>query len=139
MKRILAYLTVYDKILIGIVIGVSVFFIVFPLTGFFTSRQNGGEEFVVIHVGGVEENRIPLSKTYGESPSIYTVEGRLGTSVIELHEGEVRLKQAPDDDPLKICEKTGWVGQPGPMIICVPNEVAIWIETEKYDFDGISR
>jgi hypothetical protein len=48
------------------------------------------------------------------------------------------MKKAPERDPEKVCEKTGWIDQPGPMIICVPNQIAIWIEKKDAELDGIS-
>ena len=71
--------------------------------------------------------------------TIKVQEVKLRQSLIEARNGKVRLKKAPEADPLKICEKTGWISEAGPRIICVPNKITVWIETGENDIDGISR
>ncbi|MFW5999053.1 MAG: NusG domain II-containing protein [Halanaerobiaceae bacterium] len=138
MRRILGFLTLYDKILMAAVIGLSAIFIILPLTGLITPGGEDGDEVAVVQAGQEVVRKIPLEDTYEESV-VFEVEGPLGPSVIEAEDGEVRLKEAPEDDPLKICEKTGWINTPGPTIVCVPNEVSIWIESVDSDLDGVSR
>ncbi|MFW6237724.1 MAG: NusG domain II-containing protein [Halanaerobiales bacterium] len=138
VRRILGFLTVYDKIFMGAVIGISAIFIILPLTGLISPGGGDGDKVAVVQAGQEVVRRIPLEDTYTE-PVVFSVEGPLGPSVIEAESGEVRLKEAPEEDPLKICEKTGWIKIPGPTIVCVPNEISIWIETVDPDLDGVSR
>ncbi len=80
-------------------------------------------------------------KTYRELPIIIEAKGPIGTTIIEAHNGRVRVKEAPPTDPLKIDEKIGWINKPGATIICVPNKLSIWIETVKPregELDGVS-
>jgi hypothetical protein len=60
--------------------------------------------------------------------------------VVEAHNGKVSVQEAPEQDPEKICEKTGSISRPGPSIICIPNKLSIIIESknEGNDLDGVS-
>ncbi len=139
MQRLLKYLTLYDKILIVSLIIVNVFFILFPLYHVYTGNQDEvGKGYIVIRNNGKVEKKIPVARTFREDPLLIEVEGRIGTSIIEAINGEVRLKEAPPEDPQKICEKTGWISRPGPSIICVPNQISITIEAGEDGLDGVS-
>lgn len=136
MRKLLKYMTFYDKILIISIIVISLVFIAYPFINMLKNEDNNNRFIIIQSSQGIEE-RIPLSKTY-ENNLIFEVEGPIGTSIVEAKEGRVRLKKAPPKDPLKTCEKTGWISSPGPVIVCVPNQISIWIEDTKTDFDGVS-
>ena len=112
--------------------------IAYPFISAYFSNNEEQNSFIYIKDSSKEVKRIPFSETYQEEPMIIKVEGPLGTSIIEAHNGRVRLKEAPEEDPAKICEKTGWISKPGPSIICVPNKVSIWIEQTNSDLDAVS-
>ncbi|MFP4017082.1 MAG: NusG domain II-containing protein [Halanaerobiales bacterium] len=139
MRRLWNFITIYDKVLIVSLLLLSVIAIFAPV-GFLLGggRDTGQEKVIVIQQADNNQQRIPNNSTYQEEPLYIEVNGPLGTSIIEAHNGKVRLKEAPPEDPEKICEKTGWIDQPGPMIICVPNQVSIWIEQKDSDLDGVS-
>jgi len=138
LEKITRYLTVYDKILIIVIIVISLIMIAYPFISAYFSNNEEQNSFIYIKDSSKEVKRIPFSETYQEEPMIIKVEGPLGTSIIEAHNGRVRLKEAPEEDPAKICEKTGWISKPGPSIICVPNKVSIWIEQTNSDLDAVS-
>lgn len=138
MEKINKYLTFHDKILIVIIVVVSLIMIIYPFISAYLDNNEDTKTYIYIKDSSQEINRIPLSDTYQEEPMIIEVEGPLGTSVIEAHNGRVRLKEAPADDPAKICEKTGWISKPGPSIICVPNRISIWIESSNSELDAVS-
>lgn len=138
MEKLNKYLTLYDKILIILIVVFSVGMIAYPFVTAYFNQTEDQEAYIYIKDRTQNINRIPISDTYKEEPIIIEVEGPLGISVIEAHNGEVRLKEAPEEDPAKICEKTGWISKPGPSIICVPNKISIWIEKTDSDLDAIS-
>ncbi|MFO7815812.1 MAG: NusG domain II-containing protein [Halanaerobiales bacterium] len=138
MEKLNKYLTLYDKILIILIVIFSVSMIIYPFLNTYLNPNEDQEAYIYIKDRTKNINRIPLSDTYQDQPIIIEVEGPLGVSVIEAHNGEVRLKEAPEEDPAKICEKTGWISKPGPSIICVPNKISIWIERSDSDLDAIS-
>ncbi|QTL97252.1 NusG domain II-containing protein [Iocasia frigidifontis] len=138
MDKLWNLLTLYDKILIVLLLLGSVFFIVLPLIGLTTEGNNLIDGEIVIQSSGIIQARIPLSDTYGDKALRIEIAGPIGTSIVEAFQGRVRMFEAPESDPEKICEKTGWIDQPGPMIICVPNQISIWIEAAEPEFDGVS-
>ncbi|MFW5992122.1 MAG: NusG domain II-containing protein [Halanaerobiaceae bacterium] len=139
MNKLWKLLTIYDKMLIVFLITASAGAIIFSFSGLLTGGNNEqGDMVIVIQSisGGIQ--RIPVENTYRQQPLLIEVEGPVGVSIIEAHRGNVRLKEAPPDDPEKICEKTGWIDQPGPVIVCVPNKISIWLEAKGSDLDGVS-
>ena len=138
MERIDKYLTLYDKILIAVIVIFSLIMIVYPFISAYFIGNEEQNSYIYIKDSSQNVRRIPVSDTYKEDPIIIEIEGPLGISVIEAHNGRVRLKEAPEEDPAKICEKTGWISRPGPSIICVPNKVSIWIENTDSELDAIS-
>lgn len=138
MEKLNKYLTLYDKILIILIVLFSVGMIAYPFVTAYFNQTEDQEAYIYIKDRTQNINRIPISDTYEDEPIIIEVEGPLGISVIEAHKGQVRLKEAPEEDPAKICEKTGWISKPGPSIICVPNKISIWIEKTDSDLDAIS-
>lgn len=105
---------------------------------FYYFQQGDSENlYLIIESNGKEVKRFPLENTFSK-PVVFEVAGPIGIHKIEAYQGKVRVKEAPDDDPLKICEKTGWIEQQGPIIICVPNKIGIWIESSDAEVDGMS-
>ena len=135
MKKLLNKMTFYDKLLIIVVFVLSLLIIIRPL---FFSFGDDREKEIVIQPQGEAVQRVPLSDTYQNEPLYFEVEGPLGTSIIEAYEGRVRLKEAPPDDPLKVCEKTGWIEREGPVIVCVPNQITVFIDSKDGDLDGVT-
>lgn len=134
MDKLGDYLTRYDKLLI-------ISLVILGVLGIFLPYRSIGEKsnmVIIIQNADREEKRIPIVNTYGAEPLLIPVNGPLGISIIEAYNGKVRMKEAPVEDPLKVCEKTGWIDQPGPMIICIPNQISIWIEKEESELDGVS-
>ena len=128
-------LTFYDKILIVLVILLSIFLLIIP---FYYYGSSSDEELLLkVQQGDQLIKTVPLSESY-EQPIIFEVEGPIGTHIIEVNQGRVRVQEAPADDPLKICEKTGWIEREGPIIVCVPNSLSLWLESSNSDLDGMS-
>lgn len=145
MKRVLKYLTFYDKVLIIVIMSLSIIFILYP---FFinwnvfsgTDQTEEKNQYVIIQVADEVVEKVPLDQSREDS-QIIEVDGEIGVSIIEIDRSKVRVKEAPENDPLRICEKTGWINSPGPSIICIPNQLTIWIENieeENEDLDGVS-
>ncbi|ADQ14554.1 NusG domain II-containing protein [Halanaerobium hydrogeniformans] len=133
--RILDITTIYDKILIIIVIIASLIMMVIPF--YYYRTTEGDELYLIVQQDNEIIREVPIADSY-ESPIHFTVDGPIGTHHIEIIQGRVRVKEAPPDDPLKICEKTGWIDRKGPVIICVPNRLSLWIESTNSDIDGMS-
>lgn len=139
MSKAWELLTFYDKVLIIIIAVTSISFILFPnlIKGY---DKEEDDYIIVIQTGDGKQKQINIKQTYQNHPLIIEAEGPIGTTIIEAHNGKVRVKKAPPADPLRIDEKIGWISEPGPSIICVPNKLAIWIEESdsKQVLDGMS-
>jgi hypothetical protein len=127
--------TFYDKILIIIIIIVSIVMLLFPL--YILGSKEDENLYLLVQQDNEIVREIPMADSYDE-PIVFEVEGPIGIHIIEVINGRVRVKEAPKDDPLKICEKTGWIDREGPIIVCVPNKLSIWIESDNSDIDGMS-
>ena len=134
--KITDILTFYDKILIILVIILSLVLLLIPFY-YFGSTSEEGEMILKVQQGDELIKTIAVADSY-EEPIIFEVEGPIGIHIIEVNEGRVRVQEAPADDPLKICEKTGWIERKGPIIVCVPNSLSLWLESTNSDIDGMS-
>ena len=135
MNKLFKIMTVYDIIIIIGVILLSIGILFLPFWN--SGDSDSGNKVVYISQNGEILERIPVKDTINNQ-HLVEVKGPIGTSIIEVYNGKVRMKEAPEKDPEKICEKTGWIERAGPSIICVPNKISIWIESENNDLDGVS-
>ena len=144
MKKVLKYMTVYDKILIISILIISLSFIIFPVFKNWivysdSETDESTKKYIVIQHKNKIIQRVSLDSSFNEEPMIFKVKGDIGISKIEIYNGRVRIKKAPEKDPMKVCEKTGWISTPGPSIICVPNQITVWIEaTQNNGIDGVT-
>jgi hypothetical protein len=51
------------------------------------------------------------------------VEGPLGTTIVEVSQGRVRVLSSPC--PEHICMNTGWISKTGQLIVCMPNRIVV--------------
>lgn len=133
--KIVEILTTYDKILIVLVILLALIMLLIP----FYYLNNDDEAELILKVQLEDEliKTVSVAESYDEK-IIFEVEGPIGTHKIEVFQGKVRVLEAPKNDPLKICEQTGWIKREGPVIICVPNKLSLWLESSDSDIDGMS-
>jgi len=134
--KITDILTFYDKILIIFVIVLALVLLVIPFY-YFGSPSESGELILKVQQGDELIKTVAVADSYQEA-IIFEVEGPIGTHIIEVNQGRVRVMEAPAADPLKICEKTGWIDREGPIIVCVPNSLSLWLESTNSDIDGMS-
>ncbi|MFW5749330.1 MAG: NusG domain II-containing protein [Halanaerobium sp.] len=134
--KITEILTLYDKILIVFVIILSLVLLLIPFY-YFGSPDEDEELILRVQQGDELVKTVAVADSY-EEPIIFEVEGPIGIHTIEVNQGRVRVHEAPADDPLKICEKTGWIEREGPIIVCVPNSLSLWLENTNSDLDGMS-
>lgn len=134
--KITEILTLYDKILIVFIVALSISLFLIP---FYNSNFNSQADNLILKVQLKDEliKTIDLGDSF-DKPIYFEVKGPIGIHTIEVNQGKVRVKEAPKNDPLKICEKTGWIKREGPIIICVPNKLSIWLESTNSDIDGMT-
>ena len=127
-------LTFYDKILIAFLIVLALILLIIP---FYIFSSDTKELVLKVQLKDEIIKTVPLSESYDQKIT-FEVEGPIGTHIIEADQGRVRVKEAPEDDPLKICQKTGWIDSEGPIIVCVPNNLSLWLESDNSELDGMS-
>ncbi|NOX19754.1 MAG: NusG domain II-containing protein [Nitrospirae bacterium] len=100
-----------------------VFLLIMSISGFFFARilSANQSDLVTVEVKGKMVYRLSLLQD-----TTVNVKGPLGTTVIEIKDGRVRVKDSPC--PEKICVKQGWTKHGA--IVCVPNKVVVIIGTD---------
>lgn len=126
-----------DKVIVGLVLILALAGVLYPLLWEWLGGDPGDLQ-VVINPVGAERQKISLGDIPEEGKELI-VPGPIGDHLVLIYPEGVRVI-APEDDPLKICEKTGWIRRPGATIVCVPNQLAIWLEgKDETGLDGISE
>ena len=59
---------------------------------------------------------------------VHDVLGAIGVTRIEVRDGKVRVLSSPC--PRQVCRHGGWIGEPGTLLVCLPNEVLIRVPGE---------
>jgi len=96
----------------------------------FSTQHFSGEKIVYI-----KYNNHVLKYPLKQNREIKLKNGKI---VIEIKNKKVHVKES--DCPEKICVLTGWISNPGQIIVCVPNKLIIKIISEKEQkIDSISR
>ncbi|ABI69251.1 NusG domain II-containing protein [Syntrophomonas wolfei] len=120
-----------NKILIGVVLAL----VLFSYWGFFLAYRENVPLTAVISVNGDIVVQLKLDESI--SKHFIKVPGPLGTSVVEVKPGAIRMKSSPC--PGHYCTKTGWIDRPGQVVACIPNRVIIKISPDKESLDAISH
>ncbi|RMF57105.1 MAG: NusG domain II-containing protein [Calditrichaeota bacterium] len=125
-RRVLALLTVGDKILILLLATSSLFSV------YFVRPVSTPGSVVRVEVQGKEVLHKRLDRD-----TVFRVTGPAGQTRIEIRGGHVRVLDS--DCPQKLCVRQGRISHPGRAIICVPNRVMIWIEgSRRNKFDAVT-
>ena len=122
-------LTYYDKILITSTVILSVISLII-IRYYYTGKADE----VLVQVNGKEVIRAKL-----DTDSIFSVDGVIGKSEIEIKDRRVRMVSSPCDK--KICIQSCWINQPYETIVCIPNRIAISLvsNNDKDIIDGLTR
>ncbi|NBG88326.1 NusG domain II-containing protein [Isachenkonia alkalipeptolytica] len=102
-----------------------------------------GEAEVVVTLRGEEIYRFPLVESgHEEIPFDFEVDGQQYTGVLEMEDGAVRLQRLPEEIlPLGIHRDMGWISREYEVIVALPIQMTVTIETtepeEHEDYDII--
>lgn len=102
-----------DVLLLLVLAGMTVW--LFHLTW---ARTPGAE--VLVRAQGKPALRVPLNRD-----AMYQVNGELGVSQIQIHQGKVRV--AADPGARQICVRQGWLARSGEVALCLANQVSVEI------------
>lgn len=64
------------------------------------------------------------------------VPGRLGDSILEVHDGRVRFVDSPCNG--RQCIHSGWLADGGEVAVCLPNRVSVQVMADDPRFDAIN-
>jgi hypothetical protein len=102
-----------------------------PLSWSMTKHQSGTSSAIEINVSDQQ----PLTYSIKKDQAIQ-VAGKLGNSIIEIHNGKVRFSHSPCNS--KVCILSGWHQHSGDHIVCLPNKVSVSLLSQEDRFDGIN-
>jgi hypothetical protein len=60
---------------------------------------------------------------------VYDVLGPIGVTRVEVRGGKVRVLSSPC--PRQVCRHGGWIGAPGELLVCLPNEIVVRVAGER--------
>ena len=97
-----------------------------------TSETMGSRAFIK-----VQGRIVRIVELSGDgNKAAYSVRGMMGRSTVEVEGKRIRMSEAPCPD--RICVKQGWIERPGDFIVCIPNQVEIYIESGN-GLDALTR
>lgn len=115
--------TIWDKLLIGIIIAGSIAGTILIAT----KSVNTNKKNIVIKV----DNKIVKEISVDENTKPKTYDFRFGenTGYIEVKDGAVRMLEMDKSIcPEGICSDTGWISKSYEAIVCLPNRIIVNIE-----------
>ncbi|MFC1512681.1 NusG domain II-containing protein [bacterium] len=123
-------MTAWDKRLILILAGISLFFMALNYYRHIVIPKHNKK--VGIYINGQKKDSFPLSldrvKTYKLADENFIT--------LQIKNNKVRVKQS--SCPHKICVKSGWIKKVGLGVVCLPNKCAVEIEGHSKDQDAIT-
>lgn len=98
------------------------------------ANTNANTATVVIRDGEQNVYELPLNQN-----TTKTVTTDLGTNLIEIKDGRVRVEEA--DCPNQDCVHQGWIDAAGQQIICLPHKLTVDIvdESAETTYDVVGR
>ncbi|MCC3145719.1 NusG domain II-containing protein [Halanaerobium sp. Z-7514] len=132
-------LTLYDKILIVLIIAMSILSIISFII--FAGDSINGEKYAVIKINNQEVQRYQLDGSSRTEKFEIEVENEIYLGELVIDEQRVRLKRLSKEIlPLSIHSDTGWISNQFQTIIALPIKLTVEIETSEennLEYDGI--
>lgn len=94
-------------------------------------RGDGPAEYVQLSAPGAPDQRLVLSVDQA-----LEVQGRIGTSRLEVRDGRVRFTDSPCVG--RYCVHAGWLSRSGQVAACLPNGVVIEVTGGDREYDAVS-
>ncbi|MBI5450479.1 MAG: NusG domain II-containing protein [Gammaproteobacteria bacterium] len=95
-----------------------------------SAPQQAGDRVRIVAEGS-EPIIAPLDRDH-----VYRIHGRLGDSVIEIHQGRIHFASSPC--PGKQCIHAGWLERDGDFAACLPNGITVTVLGRNPRFDAIN-
>jgi hypothetical protein len=84
----------------------------------------GGHAVAQVLVSGERAATLDLSRD-----GVHDLLGPIGVTRVEVRAGKVHVLSSPC--PRQICRHGGWIGAPGELLVCAPNEIVIRVPGER--------
>lgn len=123
MKEILKQFRPFDFILIGLALLLS---FTPPLVTTFVYQKARNEEnqlVAIVTINGQQADELPLGDGQAKEITYYPNEGQY--NIVEVKGDAIRVKE--DNSPDQIAVNTGWISEPGQILICLPHQLMIEI------------
>ncbi len=118
-------MTLWDKILISLLIMINIFWLGLTLL----LNSNDENKIIEIKVYGDIVKKLELTE-YTEN--IYSFQFGENIGYIEVKNGAVRMLEMDKDIcPEGICSNTGWIKEEYETIVCMPNGIIVNIKADK--------
>ncbi|MBI2780132.1 MAG: NusG domain II-containing protein [Gammaproteobacteria bacterium] len=112
----------------GVVVALALALLPYLYLTYWGSSTQGEE--VRIMVSGKERMAVSLRQDRR-----LAVDGELGPSIIDIHDGKARFTASPCRG--KQCIHTGWLGRGGESAACLPNRVSMVVVGREQRFDSV--
>ena len=93
--------------------------------------HSGPAQAAHIHTADGREFSVPL-----DVDQTLSLEGPLGTTVIEVRDGQVRFLDSPCSG--KQCLHAGWLRHGGEFAACLPNRISVAVSAAEPRYDSIN-
>jgi len=113
-------MTRFERLLIILIVALSVAAILWM-------GRNSGLKGRTATTAVVFKDGQPVAKLNLMQNRVFTLPSK--EMEIEVNEGRVRV--ASSTCPKQVCVHTGWVKEPGEVIVCVPNKILIEVQSPK--------
>ncbi len=94
-------------------------------------RDGGPAEYAQLSAPGSPDQRLSLS-----ADQELEVQGRIGTSRLEVRDGRVRFTDSPCVG--RYCVHAGWLSRSGQVAACLPNGVVVEVTGGDREYDAVS-
>jgi hypothetical protein len=94
-------------------------------------HDGGPAEYARVSAPGAPPQRLELARD-----TTLDVQGRRGTSRLEVHAGRVRFVDSPCVG--RLCVHAGWLARSGQVAACLPNGVVVEVMGGEREFDALT-
>ena len=94
-------------------------------------RDDGPAEYAQLSAPDAPDQRLALS-----ADQVRDVQGRIGTSRLEVRDGRVRFIDSPCVG--RYCVHAGWLSRSGQVAACLPNGVVVEVTGGDREYDAVS-
>lgn len=94
-------------------------------------RDDGPAEYAQLSTPGAPDQRLALA-----TDQVHDVQGRIGTSRLEVRDGRVRFTDSPCVG--RYCVHAGWLSRSGQVAACLPNGVVVEVTGGDREYDAVS-